>query len=84
MTDPMLSPLLKRIMSRRTKGIKGDTIRWSGSKAPRGVKWGSTTLGWAQHGVLYDQKGEDVGTYHRVIEFGGKDGDIQEILAWPR
>jgi len=79
-SDPQLSML----MAMRTKGRQGVTLRWLGTKAPRGVRFGEVTLEWARHGILRDSEGRDVGTYQRVVEFGGKDGDVQEITAWPR
>ena len=81
--DPMRHPLLKQLMAKRTEG-KGEPVRWKGSEHPRGVQWGDVTLENAEHGILRDAGGRDVGSYRRVSEFSGPDSDEHEILAWPR
>ncbi len=80
-SDPMAHPMLEQLLNLRKKG-EGEIVCWKGSKFPRGIKLGSITLETAQHGILRDITGQDVGTYERVIEFGGSNKDEHEIIAW--
>lgn len=79
--DPMQR--VESLLALRTQGRESETIRWTGTKAPRGVKFGDVTLEWAQHGILRDSKGQDVGTYRRVKEFAGPGKNEHEIEVWP-
>lgn len=82
MRDPMKNPLLEMLMGKRSKG-PGKTVKWRGTKHPRRVWWQGGYLETAQHGVLRDDGGRDVGTYRRVKEFSGPDKNEHEIVAWP-
>lgn len=80
--DPMESGILKELMRLRQSGPH-EVIKWKGSKVPRGKAINGSTIAHAQHGILRSAGGKDIGTYRRVVEFGGEDGDEQEIEAWP-
>lgn len=64
--------------------MRGSTFRicWTGSKIPRGARFGGGTIAWAQHGRLIGANGETLGTYRRVREFSGKNRDEHEMEAW--
>lgn len=57
------------------------TIKWEGGRNVIGVINGEF-IGYAQHGILKSDDGTDLGTYERVVEFGGDNGDEHEIKAW--
>jgi hypothetical protein len=59
------------------------SIGWVGGRQPTGRINGREIAG-AQDGILTAEDGTDLGTYERVVEFGGPNGDQHEIKAWPR
>jgi hypothetical protein len=61
-------------------------LKWKGSKIPRGETIAGVEVAWAQHGVLSGADGEMIGSYVRLVTFGGPNADEHEIsvTSWPR
>jgi len=71
------------LLSRIKKSCKHAYIlKWEGSKVPRGAVVGSETLAWTQNGCANNQSGEIVGTYERVVEFGGDSRREQVMIVY--
>ncbi len=56
------------------------TMRWTGTKIPRGSTIGDVAVGWTQHGQITGVDGEHLGYYERTKEFGGPGQDEHEML----
>lgn len=50
-------------------------LSWKGDKVPDGTVLLGKTIGWTQHGVVTSADGEMMGTYKRMVEFGGPNHD---------
>lgn len=57
-------------------------LRWEGNKVPRGAVVGDETLAWTQNGCAHNQSGDIVGTYERIVEFGGDSGNEQVMVVY--
>jgi hypothetical protein len=57
-------------------------LNWEGNKVPRGAVVGDETLAWTQNGCAHNQSGQIVGTYDRVVEFGGDSGKEQVMIVY--
>lgn len=55
---------------------------WEGNKIPRGAAINDHVIAWTQNGVVTSDKGQMVGTYERVVEFGGPTGNAQQMLVF--
>ena len=55
---------------------------WTGSKVPRGVELPTGTIAWTQHGIVRSDDGEQIGTYDRIEEWGGPDGDQHRMIVY--
>ncbi len=49
-------------------------LEWEGNKVPRGAVVGAHTVAWTQNGQVVSDMHEMVGTYERIVEFGGESG----------
>lgn len=59
------------------------TLKWKGSKVPRGHKINGVEIAWTQHGFITGGNREQLGTYTRTVEWGGPNGDEHEMLIVP-
>lgn len=57
-------------------------LEWEGHKIPRGAILNGRSIGWTQHGMVTSDKGENMGTYERTVEFGGASGKEQKMLVF--
>ena len=73
--------LLDRISSQADKFF---LLEWEGSKIPRWAKIHDVQIGWTQNGMVNGVKGEDLGTYERLVEFGGTSGKEQKIIVFAK
>ena len=64
---PMLDDCLRAVTAKSTSVF---FLRWKGSKIPRGAVIRGRVVAWTQNGVVTDEKGEMIGTYSRLVEFG--------------
>lgn len=71
--------LLRRI-AERAKEIF--LLEWEGNKIPRGAVICGKSITWTQHGRVISEGDEDIGTYERLVEFGGKSGKEQKMLVF--
>lgn len=62
----------------------GYRLRWRGSKIPRGATVGGVSIGWTQNGIVTGTGGERLGTYERVVEWGGPGRDEHEIMIYAK
>ena len=65
------------------KGAEPITLKWKGSKVPRGHCVNGIEIGWTQHGIVTGVNRENLGTYTRLQEFGGPDRDEHVMLIVP-
>lgn len=56
-------------------------LSWQGNEVPRGALLGEHEIVWTQHGVVRNSKGDVIGHYERLVEFGGKSGISQVMLV---
>ena len=81
--NPQLDGRVNAILGRMKKNSSHAYIlRWEGNKVPRGAVVGSETLSWTQNGCAHNETGEIVGTYERVVEFGGDKGNEQAMIVY--
>lgn len=81
--DPQIESRVNALLDR----IKGNAkhaylLVWEGNKVPHGAVVGNEVLGWTQHGSARNQSGQIVGTYDRVVEFGGDSGNKQVMIVY--
>lgn len=49
-------------------------LNWEGTKIPRGASIDGKEIGWTQNGVVTSVDGKMLGTYDRLMEWGGENG----------
>jgi hypothetical protein len=79
--------LREGVLAEAQRGIRAKQRRvfeleWEGSKIPRGANILGHPVGWTQHGFVTSQAGVTIGTYDRVIEFGGESGEQQKMFIY--
>lgn len=57
-------------------------LEWEGNKIPRGAVINGNSISWTQHGIVTSAKGEMMGIYERLVEFGGISGKEQKMLVF--
>ena len=57
-------------------------LSWKGSKIPGGAVILGKEVGWTQNGMVTSVDGEMIGTYERLEEFGGAEGNDQRIRVY--
>lgn len=57
-------------------------LQWEGSKIPRGAVIDGTEIVWTQNGQVTGAGGKSIGTYERLVEFGGFSGNDQQMLVF--
>src|SRR5690242_2886438 len=81
--EPSLNDRVNSILdTMKTTSDQAYVLRWEGNKVPRGAVVGSETLSWTQNGCAHNQTGEIVGTYERLVEFGGASGKEQVMVVY--
>ena len=71
---------LLRKIAERAKGIF--LLEWEGNKIPRGAIVCDKRIAWTQHGLVTGESGKNIGTYERLVEFGGASGKEQKMLVF--
>ena len=79
--NPMAGLVAKLHAARAAEAGRVYRLTWKGSKVPRGARIGSHEIVWTQHGMVHARNArgdvEEIGTYKRVVEFGGANQDEQ-------
>lgn len=57
-------------------------LMWDGNKVPRGTQLAGHTVGWTQNGQVLSDKGEMIGVYDRILEYGGETGKEQQMIVF--
>ena len=57
-------------------------LKWQGNKIPRGAQILGHTIAWTQHGIVRNKDGKQIGTYDRLVEFGGDSSREQWMLIF--
>jgi hypothetical protein len=81
--DPVANLIMNDLLKKmRESSKKTFHLKWKGGKIPRGAIIEGVPIGWTQHGMVIGTNSEPIGTYERMVEFGGKDQTDQEILIF--
>ena len=81
LVDARVNGLLRAIASQASHAY---VLKWEGNKIPRGAVVDGETIAWTQHGCVTSDSGKMVGTYERVVEFGGESGKEQVMFVYTR
>lgn len=57
-------------------------LSWIGNKVPRGAQILDQQVTWTQHGMVQAEPGGNIGTYDRLVEFGGRSGKEHLMLVY--
>ena len=57
-------------------------LSWEGNKVPRGARVLDHEIAWTQNGQVLTTDGKDIGTYDRLVEFGGTTGKEQKMVVY--
>ena len=57
-------------------------LRWKGTKTPHGAVLGEAAVSHAQNGIVCSDKGYVIGSYERLVEWGGADHDEHMMVVW--
>ena len=57
-------------------------LKWEGGKIPRGAVICDQEISWTQNGIVQAMDGDIIGTYHRLVEFGGNFGSEQQMIVF--
>jgi len=57
-------------------------LRWKGTKTPHGAVLGEAAVSHAQDGIVCSTKGDVIGSYERLVEWGGADHDEHMMVVW--
>jgi hypothetical protein len=63
----------------KTKAIY--LLEWRGDKIPRGAIVSKKIITWTEKGIVSSKNIYQIGIYHRLVEFGGIDGDQQKMIV---
>ena len=77
LSHEIASKLLLRALAKNPDGVF--QLSWTGDKVPRGAVVGRYEIDWTQNGTVQTKAGEMVGTYERIVEFGGP-GRNQHVM----
>ncbi|MBP7708725.1 hypothetical protein KA107_03490, partial [Candidatus Pacearchaeota archaeon] len=81
--DPVIDNQVNALLLRLREDCKHVyVLRWEGNKIPRGAVLGEETIAWTQNGCVNSKSGKMIGTYCRVVEFGGQSGKEQVMLVY--
>lgn len=76
------SHLAVHITKQRRSASAVYLLNWTGNKIPRGAVVSGHTIGWTQNDLVQDRDGNIIGTYERLVEFGGEDGKQQQMVVY--
>ena len=74
--------LLSDLQNQMKDGARTFLVEWSGSKIPRGAAIDGVAIAWTQNGMVTGAGGVDLGTYERLVEFGGASGREHKMLIF--
>lgn len=57
-------------------------VAWKGSRVPRGVVVAGYSIEWTQNGVVNFRDNDYFGTYDRLVDRGGEEGDEHLMLIY--
>ena len=81
--DQKLNSILNASLQQaRGNGGRRFYLKWNGSKVPRGAEICGHILAWTQHGRVITDQNQDIGTYDRLIEFGGPSKEEQHMIVY--
>jgi hypothetical protein len=73
---------LKKITEHEKNMGKTFLLKWQGGRIPRGAVIEDKEISWTQDRVVSDIQNKKIGSYQRLIQFGGKSRKNQEILVF--
>lgn len=73
---------LNRITEHEKNMGKTFLLKWRGGRVPRGTAVWDKKISWTQDGVVSDNEYKKIGTYIRLIQFGGESRRNHEILVF--
>lgn len=90
--DDTLNARVNKLMRGSCKGCQTFLITWEGNKVPYGAVVAGREIGWTQNGQVIAKKpgdtlghfGDDIGTYDRLVEFGGPERKEHKMLVFVR
>ncbi len=74
-----VNALLARL---RESASKIFLLKWEGNKIPHGAIIQGKEIAWTQNGIVSSTAREQIGTYERLVEFGGETGNEQQMLVF--
>ena len=81
--DIELNETANRTITRwRERASKIFHLKWEGNKIPRGAVVEGVEIAWTQNGQVTGIGGQMIGTYDRLVEFGGASGKEQQMLIF--
>jgi len=78
-TQAQVGGLLAAVQRTATQAFR---LEWQGNKVPDGAVVGGHTISWTQNGQVIDDEGEFIGTYERIVEFGGESRREQKMHVY--
>ncbi len=78
----LLQSKLNSILDKIKKGAEIFLVDWEGSKIPRGVLVRGYEIAWTQNGAVTEVGGARIGTYQRLVEFGGETRQHHQMLIY--
>lgn len=70
------------LVGRTRKSGRRFLVTWEGDKIPQGTHVLNYEIGWTQNGQVTTTSGEVIGSYDRLVEFGGASGKQQKMLIY--
>jgi hypothetical protein len=81
--DAKLNETTNRMLSgMRQRAKKIFHLKWEGNKIPRGAVIEGVEIAWTQNGQVTGVGGKMIGTYDRLVEFGGTSCNEQQMLVF--
>lgn len=87
--NPELEAKVQDLLSRKREGARVFVLSWEGNLIPRGAVVLGREIVWIQHGIvtatpLHPSAVEDeqIGSYSRLVEWGGESGKEQKVLLF--
>jgi hypothetical protein len=66
----------------RSRGGRRFLLCWTGNKVPRGTDVLGRKIAWTQNGMVIDTQRAEIGTYDRLLEFGGESKKEQMMIVY--
>ncbi len=80
--DKAANQKLNEYLAKLREGREMYLVSWRGSKIPRGVKIKWYEIVWTQNGAVTVSGGMQMGTYQRLVEFGGDSRDEHVMVIY--